>query len=179
VNDSSNLTKLYNLYVNELFTYGVYLGFDREVVKDAIHDVFEKISTKSKTLEEITNIKFYLFRSLKNRLYDIQRGNKNQIGLEGIVAEDSKSFQINVNIEDHFIEEEERIEIKKEIEEMLNSLTDKQREIIYLRYVQEYDYKQISELLDINIHSCRKLVSKAISTLRKKYGVMVLLLLIH
>lgn len=102
MNDSSNLTKLYNLYVNDLFTYGVYLGFDREVVKDAIHDVFEKISTKSKTLEEITNIKFYLFRSLKNRLYDIQRGNKNQIGLEGIVAEDSKSFQINVNIVDHY-----------------------------------------------------------------------------
>ncbi|MDD4776916.1 MAG: sigma-70 family RNA polymerase sigma factor [Fermentimonas sp.] len=176
---SSYLTNLYILYVNDLFTYGTYLGFEKEVVKDAIHDVFVNISAKNQILDEVSNIKFYLFRSLKNRLYDIQRGNKNQIGLEGIAAEEVKPFQINVNIEDQYIEEEERREIKKEIEEMLNSLTDKQREIIYLKYVQEYDYKQISELLDINIHSCRKLVSKALSNLRKKYGVISILLLIN
>lgn len=176
---SFNLTTLYNLYVNDLFTYGTYLGFEREVVKDAIHDVFEKISSKRKILENVSNVKFYLFRSLKNRLYDIQKNKKNQIGLDGIAAEEVKPFQINVSIEDHFIEQEEKREIEKDIEEMLNSLTDKQREIIYLKYVQEYDYKQISELLDINIHSCRKLVSKAITNLREKYGVISILLLIN
>ncbi len=50
------------------------------------------------------------------------------------------------------IEKEEQTEIKTEIEQLLGSLTDRQREIIYLRYVQEYDYPQIAELLQISIH---------------------------
>ncbi len=59
---------------------------------------------------------------------------------------------------------------------MLNALTDRQREIIYLRYVQEYDYLQIAELLQISVHGCRKLVSKAILSLREKFGSLTLLL---
>ena len=62
------LATLYNLYVDDLFTYGCYLGFDGEIVKDAIHDVFVKLTMDDAQIKEITNIKFYLFKSLKNRL---------------------------------------------------------------------------------------------------------------
>ncbi|WP_349678458.1 sigma factor-like helix-turn-helix DNA-binding protein [Proteiniphilum sp. UBA5346] len=48
--------------------------------------------------------------------------------------------------------------------------------MIYLRYVQEYDYLQIAELLQISVHGCRKLVSKAILSLREKFGSLTLLL---
>jgi RNA polymerase sigma factor (sigma-70 family) len=78
-------------------------------------------------------------------------------------------------VEELMIEAEEQQQIKIGIEQMLNSLTDRQREIIYLRYVQEYDYRQIAELLQISVHGCRKLVSKAILSLREKYGVFFLL----
>ena len=61
---------------------------------------------------------------------------------------------------------------------MLDSLTERQREIVYLRYVQEYDYPQIAELLNISIHGCRKLLSKAMQTLREKYGTLILLFLL-
>jgi len=81
-------------------------------------------------------------------------------------------------LEDLLIEEEEQQQIKREIEEMLGSLTDRQREIIYLRYVQEYDYPQIAQLLNISVHACRKLVSKAITSLREKFGTLVFLFLI-
>ena len=83
-----------------------------------------------------------------------------------------------MNVEDLLIEEEEQQQIKREIEEMLGSLTDRQREIIYLRYVQEYDYPQIAQLLNISVHGCRKLVSKAITSLREKFGTLILLMLI-
>ena len=82
-------------------------------------------------------------------------------------------FDIELNVEDSLIEEEEQLKVKNEINLMLDSLTNRQREIIYLRYVQEYDYEQISELLKINVHSCRKLVSKAILSLREKFGILI------
>jgi RNA polymerase sigma factor (sigma-70 family) len=154
-----------------MFTYGCYLGFAREVVKDAIHDIFIKITTDSDKLDDISNIKFYLFRSLKNRLLDIHKNQREYIGLENI---DEIPFNIQVNVEELMIEQEDQMQIKTGIEQMLNSLTDRQREIIYLRYVQGYDYQQISELLHISVHGCRKLVSKALLNLREKYALLFL-----
>lgn len=173
----NDIASIYTLYVDDLFTYGCYLGFSREVVKDAIHDIFIKITVDRDKLEEISNIKFYLFRSLKNRLLDIHKSQKEHIGLENIDPSLGIPFNIEVNVEELIIEGEEQAEIKTGIEQMLNSLTDRQREIIYLRYVQEYDYQQIAELLHISVHGCRKLVSKALLTLREKYGIFFLLLL--
>lgn len=171
-----DIALVYNLYVDDLFTYGTYLGFDGEVVKDAIHDIFFKLSTDKNRLNNVSNVKFYLLRSLKNRLIDIYKRQKGQIPLEEIDAAVEVPFNIHVNVEDLIIEREEKIQIKAEIEQMLNALTDRQREIIYLRYVQEYDYLQIAELLQISVHGCRKLVSKAILSLREKFGSLTLLL---
>ena len=173
----NDIASIYNQYVDDLFTYGCYLGFERETVKDAIHDVFVKISIDSDTLDNISNIKFYLSRSLKNRLLDIHKNQKEHLKLDNIDISREVPFKIEVNVEELIIEKEEQIQIKTEIEQLLGSLTDRQREIIYLRYVQEYDYPQIAELLQISIHGCRKLVSKAILSLREKYGIFFFLLL--
>ena len=62
---------------------------------------------------------------------------------------------------------------------MLDSLTERQREIVYLRYIQEYDYEQIAQLLNITVHGCRKLLSKAMQNLREKYGALVFLFLFY
>ena len=170
---TKEIESVYNLYVNELFTYGLYLGFERETVKDAVHDVFVKITTSSDNLDNISNIKFYLFRSLKNRLLDIHKNQKEHIELENIDPALEIPFNIQVNVEELLIEREEQKQIKTEIEQMLNALTDRQREIIYLRYVQEYDYDQIAQLLNISVHGCRKLVSTAIRSLREKFGSLI------
>jgi RNA polymerase sigma factor (sigma-70 family) len=174
------LATLYNLYVDDLFTYGCYLGFDGEIVKDAIHDVFVKLTMDDAQIKEITNIKFYLFKSLKNRLLDIYKKLKREVVKDNFAPFDEMPygempFHITMNVEEDYIEKEEQIVIKKEIDEMLNSLTSRQREIIYLRYVHEYEYNEIAELLHISVHSCRKLVSKAILSLREKYGIAFLI----
>lgn len=155
--------------MNDLFTYGLYLGFNKESVKDAIHDVFLKLSTNNNLLDNAENIKFYLFRSLKNRLIDTHKNRKEHVTLEAMNSILELPFNMTVNVETLLIEQEEKLQIKKEIVQMLDFLTPRQREIIYLRYIHEYDYKQISELLQISVHGCRKLVSKAILNLREKF----------
>jgi RNA polymerase sigma factor (sigma-70 family) len=169
VNRVYKITTIYNAYVNDLFTYGLYLGFDKESVKDAIHDVFLKLSTNNNLLDNAENIKFYLFRSLKNRLIDTHKNRKEHVTLEAMNSILELPFNMTVNVETLLIEQEEKLQIKKEIVQMLDFLTPRQREIIYLRYIHEYDYKQISELLQISVHGCRKLVSKAILNLREKF----------
>ena len=170
------IASLYNRYVDDLYTYALYLGFEKGIIMDAIHDVFCKFAADEKQLQDVSNLKFYLFKSLKNRIYDIYKAQKKYIGLSTIDAQDAP-FNIQVTIEDRLIDKEEQQQIKDQLSEMLDSLTERQREVVYLRYVQEYDYAQISELLNISIHGCRKLLSKAMQNLREKYGALVFLFL--
>lgn len=172
-----NIASIYNRYVDDLYTYALYLGFEKGIIMDAIHDVFCKFAADEKRFQDVSNIKFYLFKSLKNRIYDIYKTQKEYIGLSAIDAQDAP-FNIHVTIENQLIDKEEQQQIKDQLSEMLDSLTERQREIVYLRYVQEYDYAQISELLNISIHGCRKLLSKAMQNLRKKYGALVSLFLL-
>jgi len=173
---TENIASLYNRYVDDLYTYALYLGFEKGIILDAIHDVFCKFAANEKLLQDVSNIKFYLFKSLKNRLYDIYKARKEYAELSAIDLQDAP-FNIQVTIEDRLIDKEEQQQIKDQLSEMLDSLTERQREVVYLRYVQEYDYAQISELLNISIHGCRKLLSKAMQNLREKYGALVFLFL--
>lgn len=175
---TQDIAAIYSQYVDDLSNYALYLGFEKDTVLDAVHDVFAKLASDEKTLREIENVKFYLFRSLKNRLFDITKTFKPHLSLSEIDTAKGAPFNMRVTIEDLFIDEEERQSAKNRIEEMLATLTPRQREIIYLRYIQEYDYPQISELLNISVHGCRKLVSKAMLSLREKYGTLVFLLLL-
>lgn len=171
-----NIASIYNRYVDDLYTYALYLGFEKGIIMDAIHDVFCKFAADEKLLQDVSNIKFYLFKSLKNRLYDIYKARKEYAELSAIDLQDAP-FNIQVTIEDRLIDKEEQQQIKDQLSEMLESLTERQREVVYLRYVQEYDYAQISELLNISVHGCRKLLSKAMQNLREKYGALVFLFL--
>lgn len=174
---AKDIASIYNLYVDDLYTYALYLGFEKGIIMDAIHDVFCKFAADEQLLQNVSNVKFYLFKSLKNRLYDIYKTQKEHIGLSAIDMQEAP-FNIQVTIEDKLIDKEEQQQIKNQLSEMLDSLTERQREVVFLRYVQEYDYAQISELLNISIHGCRKLLSKAMQNLREKYGALLFLFLL-
>ena len=69
--DDAAFTFIYNKYVDLLLQYGRSLGFEKEVLKDAIQDVFVKLYLNRRNLSEVRNLKYYLFRSLKNNLLDM------------------------------------------------------------------------------------------------------------
>ena len=69
--DKDAFSELYSFYINDLFAYGLKIGFDEETCKDAIQDVFFKLYTSKAQLLHVQNIEFYLLQSLKNRLFDI------------------------------------------------------------------------------------------------------------
>ena len=72
------------------------------------------------------------------------------------------SLRLNVTVEDELIQEEDREEIRRKVEKVLNRLTGRQREVIYLRYIQEHSYEEVAKLMQITVESCRNLTSKAI-----------------
>lgn len=163
--DGDNLESglLYKNYVQALYSYGLSLGFSGDICMDAIHDVFYKLYyLKNERISEIKNVKYYLFSSLKNRLFDIYRKNSKT---ESINSE-SIPFNIEVSVLDSMIEEEDKNLIIKKVESLMNTLTDRQKEVIYLRYIQEMDYDEIATLMNMTPKSARMLVFRSIDKLR-------------
>ncbi|OXE96571.1 hypothetical protein B0A79_22840, partial [Flavobacterium piscis] len=50
----------------------------------------------------------------------------------------------------------------------LNSLTQKQRNALHLRFSEDQSYEEISSTLEISLESCRTLIYRALKELRKK-----------
>jgi RNA polymerase sigma factor (sigma-70 family) len=173
--EDKEIDTLYRMYVQDLFSYALNLGFDRETSMDAIHDIFCKICTDKKVLEKVTHIRFYLLRALKNRLLDLYKLKKEIPGLSLEMIADEIPFTIQVTIEDRMIENEEKEKIRSKVEQLLESLTDRQREIIYLRYTLDCDYEEIAQLMHISVPACRKLFHNVIAKLRKTHFSALLL----
>ncbi|WP_298651006.1 sigma-70 family RNA polymerase sigma factor [uncultured Proteiniphilum sp.] len=176
----SNIASTYNEYLDTLYSYALHLGFDEQTAMDAIHDVFYKLCISHKSLSEIENLKFYLTRSLRNRLIDIKRSNKEHTAIAPFEGEEQEKlpFQLNVSIEDEFIEKEDLEEIQQKVENVLSRLTDRQREIVYLRYIREYSYEEIAEIMQISVESSRNLISKSLTKLKESSLSLSLFLLI-
>ena len=168
-----DIAEIYNNYVDDMYTYALYLGFKEYDIIDAIQDVFVRLCESSKNLNEISNIKFYLLKSLRNRLIDIYKKENFTISFN-ISSQLETLFADNQNTpENKLIKVEESEAIEQKIKEMLLQLTPRQREIIYLHFIEEQDYKQVAEILDVNYDNCRKLVYKALFTLRNKYSINI------
>jgi len=173
IRETAIFTSFYNKYVDELYNYGISLGFSDSTCKDAIHDVFCKIYVNKNELKNIHNIKYYLFKSLKNRLLNIYRREK-KIIFDEI---ENYSFHIEACVMDSIIDKEEEEILKHKIESLMNSLTSNQREAIYLRYMQGMEYEEIAQILNINAESVRKLVYRGIDKLREQSNLSIIVIL--
>src|SRR5690554_1663898 len=64
---------IYNKRVDDLYSYGISLGFNKELCKDAIQDTFYKLYIMREKLRHVDNITAYLFMSFKHRIIDLKK----------------------------------------------------------------------------------------------------------
>ncbi|MCS2800997.1 sigma-70 family RNA polymerase sigma factor [Bacteroides ovatus] len=170
---------LYKFYYQDLYAYGMSLGFNTEDVKDAIQEVYLKLYFNERLCIDEKKIKFYLLRSVRNQLIDWERTKKDTSSIE----EEERSFKLSVSVEESFISDEEDLLLKKRVNRILDLLTDHQREIVYLHFIEEMPYEEIAVMLDMKIQTVRGQVFKAMEKLRKldskDYFLFFLILYLH
>ena len=169
----SEFDKWYEQYVDELFSYGMAFGIEKEYVLDVIHDIFLHLYESADKIEITDNPKFYLLRSLKNRIISFKQKSSNLLSLDDNVDYD---FQIKVDALALMEDEEERLAYEEQLESLFGLLTNKQREVVYLHFMQELSYQEIAEILHITPKSVRKIIYRALE--RMQDGVAPLWLVI-
>ncbi|MGB9809863.1 MAG: RNA polymerase sigma factor [Caldanaerobacter sp.] len=162
IGDKSALSYIYFQNFELMFQYGIKFKDDSDFVKDCIQDVFFKLIQAGTKLGSTDNIRFYLFKALKNVI--IKELDKNR-KIESVKTEELY-FHTSFLWEEQAFENEKKSLKEKALSKALHSLSKRQQEIIYLRYDNGMSYEQISEIMQIKNDSARKLVFRAIQSLR-------------
>lgn len=163
--DDSCFEKIYNYYVGVLFRYGIQFTQDEGIVRDAIHDVFVRMYNTRPLLKKEVGIKFYLFTALKNCLYNIF---KKEMFFEKL--DESELIEIlERSTEYKDLSEIEQESEKQIITQLLKQLTDRQREAIYYRYIEELSMEEIGALMDMNPQSVQNLIQRSLKKMRNSH----------
>ena len=150
-------------YADFMLAYGLKFTTNRELVKDAIQNVFMRIISGHEHIGDTDNVKAYLMASLRREV-TVSIRHQNMLSLDN---EEPRFNMLPMVAEVDSIEDSEE---KKQLIFLLNKaitrLTLRQQEAIYLRYIQELPMKEVSTMLDMNYQSTRNLLHRAITKLR-------------
>ena len=149
---------LFQSYYEDLYFYGIKLVSNETLVKDELQELFAIIWTKRQKRNDINNPKIYLLTSLRRRLLKAKKQQYTQ--------HPQQDTDFELSIEDLIIQEEQTTAQLQKLEQALAALPKAQKEIIYLKFYQNLDYKDIAAILKIKYQSVRNNVHRAITKLR-------------
>ena len=152
-------SRLYLLFFDDLLAYGHRVGGDDKMVEDAIQDLFVKLYQKKIELQDNTKLRPFLFRALKNQIYNQHLRNSKLRSLENY------DFNLNYTIDEEVFSNEQQ-GLSEEVHHIMRGLSGRQKEIIYLRFVHEMSFDEISEIMDIHVQSARNLLFRSIEKIR-------------
>jgi len=160
--DKEAFEQIYQNNARLLTTYGKKITPNREIINDAIQDVFINLWQKKDQLPKVDNVKAYLLKSLRNRILRI---------LESRMTEhdEAQPNQAMVeSFESYLIQEELASENLQRLYLSIEKLPTRQKEVINLKYFQNLNTEEIAEVLNINYQSVSNLLYKSIKTLKKQ-----------
>jgi len=160
--DDCAFVYLYRKYINSLFSFGMCFTMNRELVEDCIQEVFVSIYSRRKHLNETENIKFYLFKALKNMLFNAFQKDRPSSSLDSVPL----SYSTDYTIEDQLIQDEQEQIEKDKIVHILELLSPHQKEAIYYRYMEEMSMDEICVMMNMNYQAIQNLLQRAIKKMR-------------
>ena len=163
--DIKSFDRLYERYSQMLMGYGVEMVGDRELVKDAIQDIFVNLWQQRQQVQIKIAMGAYLATCLRHRL------NRN-------LAKAKKERIININVdamgglspsvESQIIEKERSEEQQSRLKKMLQLLSPRQREAIILKYQGRLKTGEVAKVMGLKKKGVYKLIYTALKSLREK-----------
>ncbi len=148
-------------YYQSLVQFATYFLKDLNSAEDTVQDVFYQVWKNKEKLNEIHNLKTYLFTAVKNNSLKKIRKLK-------IIKNESVHF-IELNFDEASAEDliEEKV-LRKAIEDTINRLPKKCKLIFCMHRFEDLTYKEIAEIQSISIKTVETQISRAIKLIRKR-----------
>ncbi len=165
--DERALSTIYTRYFDELYNYSSRITPDVALVQDCIQDIFVEIWNKRETISEVRRIKMYLYTAIRRRII-------HQLSLQNRHREqnDVEYFELKLLDNVHFLNQALDQEMNTLIRKIVNELSPKQKEAIFLIYFDELSYDEASSVMGLKTKTVYNLVHLAISKLRERKGLL-------
>lgn len=163
--DKEAMSELFLRYYGDLYRYGFKIISNEEVVRDGIQDLFFRLWKKRGSLEQAISAKKYLLVSLRRILlrhlsqHDARR-RRNQKYIDEMV-------QSNLGTDETIIRTEMIEEQRDSLDEALSELTERQREILFLKFYEGYSNNEIAEMINLSYQRVCNISHEAMLKLRK------------
>ena len=160
--DKTSLAKIYTTYFDKLYNYGARISTDSIIVEDSIQDLFIELWNRREGLNrDVKNIKQYLYTCLRRKILLKLQGRHVSISLD-----DLPSFQLELSHKSHYLTHQLNTELRQKLTAMIQTLTPKQKEAIFLIYFDELSYEHVASIMGLKIKTIYNLVHQAVAKLK-------------
>lgn len=162
--DKKALASIYQQEVEALYRYGCQFTLNQSLVEDCIQDLFIELWKNRSRLGSTDAIRQYLLVALRRKIIrQLQQQSRREDRHLKVVTTATHTAAIDEQI----IQQEEVLDQQKVVSKALKLLSERQREVLYLKYFEDLDYLSIAEMLGINYQSVRNTASAGMKALRK------------
>jgi RNA polymerase sigma factor (sigma-70 family) len=164
--DDRALSSLYFDFFDSLLNFGMKYSSDRFLVEDCIQNLFVGLLKNRHRQNRVQNIRFYLFKGIRNQLAYEKRKTRKLIPTDT----DETDFRISYSVENRLIAAETDEFQAKFLKMVTENLTSRQKEALFLKFNCGFDYIQIAELMQISVESVRTLIYRTLKSVKDTFG---------
>lgn len=158
--NQNEFVKIINPFKDKLFRLAKRMLVSTEEAEDATQEVLVKLWNKNSILEQYNSVEALAMTMTKNYCLD-QLKSKRASNLQ-IVHDNYQDKQASVEIQ---IEHQNTLQWA---EKLINDLPKQQRLILQLREIEEYEFSEIAQVLEMDETAVRVALSRARKTLREQ-----------
>ena len=114
-----------------------------DIAEDVVQDLMMKFWQKKEELANFGNLKSYALKSVKNECLNRLKHHDVKLGFADFQMHRSELYQVDTN------------NLKEQIIGFINQLPEKQKAVIHLKDVEEYEVSEISEMLEMEENAVR------------------------
>jgi len=159
--------QLVELYQNKIYTLALNYVKQTEEAKDLTQDIFVTVFRAMPTLQDDTKFSPWLYQIAVNHCRNRYKKLQRRGFFSSYSLDDPESpLQVEAGIQPDDLAE--RRNIMKVILETIDTMTEAEKEILYLRDIQDLAYDEISNVLDIPLGTVKSKLNRARNSLKNK-----------
>lgn len=147
---------------NKLFRFALRFLGNEEDAKDVVQEVFIRVWNGRDQMNEVQNWEAWCMRITKNLSLD---------RIRAITRKQTQPIEDGYGIPQGSLSPHESAEMQEsmnQISQFIAALPEKQRQVIHLRDVEGYSYKEITEILELDMNQVKVNLFRARNAVREK-----------
>lgn len=155
---------LYRKYSKKLYKFSLSILKSSEEAENIIQDVFLNLWLNREKIEKNSLVKYYIFTIAYNSAISVIRKKIKEVQfLEYLkTLQDLQQEPVDLQIEYN--------ELEDNLNKIINTMPERQREVYLLHKVEGLKYSEIAEKLNISVNTIENHMSRALKSIREKIG---------